>query len=108
MSRRYYNPLPDWNIPSFLKKRFLGQYIKKMIEWSTKEYNDAVRIAAEHGAFRFVKFLTDEYSPMKILAECDEFKEIISILSGMTSIQISARERSFIRKSYQLSLALGK
>ena len=52
MSRRYYNPLPDWNIPSFLKKRFLGQYIKKMIEWSTKEYNDAVRIAAEHGAFR--------------------------------------------------------
>lgn len=109
MSRKYYNP-PPWvslnNVPQFIINRYIASYVQRMVQWSIKEYDDAIRNASERGEYQFVKYLTTEYSPMKILATWDAFSEMITVLSNTGPIRMSAKDRSFIRKSYQLFQAM--
>lgn len=115
MSRRYYTEPPKngLDVPYFVKNHYnydeptaFANYIKELIVWATKEYRSALRSAAERGAFRFVKFLNEEYSPMRILAESDGFKELLGLVDAENYNKLSIRERVFVRRAYELFRAL--
>jgi hypothetical protein len=109
--RRYYvtPPTNKRDVPFFIRKHYnydepavFAGYVKELIVWATQEYRAALRSAAERGAFRFVKFLNEEYSPMRILAESEGFKEILKMMDERNYNILSGRDRIFVRRSYEL------
>ena len=99
-SARYYTNPPD--IPMFLYKHRAKKNFGDLIAWSIKEYDDALRLMAKRGAMRTVKYLTEEYSPMRILAEMPNFRAVVAKLDMDTYNELSARERQFIRRAYEI------
>jgi len=90
------------DLPAFLMKRFVVSHISEMIQWSIKEYNQAVRDLSRRGSYKAVKFLNEEYSPMRVLAETSEFKTILKLLDDVNYNKLGYRERVFVRRAYEL------
>lgn len=113
MKRRYYNdpPIRSYDVPAFIKKHYdmdeyIAQQIQKMIQWSTREYNQALRTAYRQKAIRFADFLAKEYSAMRVLAESEGFAELLAMLNDRNYNKLSGRERVFVRRAYQFYKAL--
>lgn len=112
--RRYYitPPKVTKDIPEFLRKRGYDSVnipfkVQELIRWAKLEYNQAMRQANLQGAMRFVLYLQREYSAYRILAESEGFKKILRLLDNETYNQLNSRERQFIRRTYELYMALG-
>lgn len=83
------------------------QKIRELIAWSKLEYNKSVRQANLRGAMKFVMFLQKEYSAIRILAESEEFRDILKLLNEENYNQLTGRERVFVRRAYEMYKALG-
>lgn len=107
MSRRYYTQPPtQGNIPAFLKKAFLTDYIRNLIEWSNREYTLGMNYLNKHASMKTILFFQREVSAMRVLAESDAFKEVLEYMNEQNYNKLSARERRFIRRTYELFRAL--
>lgn len=111
-SARYYNPIPIGN-PDFIYRRYSQAIVddtKRMIEWSKKEYNDALRMFAKRGQFDTVRSLSQNYSPMRLLAEAHGFKKMIAFLVQDTEAfnRLSWRDRIFVRRAWEIHEMLRK
>jgi hypothetical protein len=95
----YLTPPP--NIPYFMFKRYSNAY-EKMIAWAEKEFQDRLIYCADHGYWKTLKYLNEEYSPLRILAEVHGFRHMCSMLNQAVWNKLSGRHRVFIRKSYEL------
>jgi len=106
-SARYYTAPPD--LPAYMYKDYTVSSVSQLIAWSKKEYNDALRKYASRGEFATVKMLSDNYSPMRLLAEMNGFRKIVSILVRDSRIfnRLSWRDRIFIRRAYEIYEKLG-
>lgn len=113
MKRRYYTdpPVRSYDVPPFIYKHydvdeFIAHQIQKMIVWSNHEYNKALQTAYRQKAIRFADFLAKEYSAMRVLAESEGFKELLSVLNEKNYNKLSGRERVFLRRAYEFYKAL--
>lgn len=95
----YITPPP--NIPYFLFKRYSSS-LEQMIKWAEKEFQDRLRYCAEHGYWRSLKYLNEEYSPIRILAEAHGFRKMCSMITPTSWNKLSGRHRVFIRKAFEL------
>jgi hypothetical protein len=108
--RRYYtNPPPMPNqLPAFMVKRYydVPSKVRELIRWSKKEYTRAVLEATRHNAIKFVRFLHEEYSAMRVLAEAEGFADLLNLLNDENYNKLTLRERVFIRRAYELYQSL--
>lgn len=88
--------------PEFLFKSHI-QPFEELIEWAKKEYQARLIYCAERGYWRSLKYLNEEYSPYRILAELHGFRKYCSYLN-YNPRWASARKytQRFIGKAYQL------
>lgn len=107
MSRRYYvEPPTQGNIPAFLKKHFLARHIRNLIRWAEREYNTGMNYLNKHASMKTIMYFQQEVSAMRVLAESGLFQDVLESLNETNFNQLSARERRFVRRSYELFKAL--
>ena len=107
MSRRYYvAPPTQGDIPLFLKKAYLVTHLRKLIEWSKQEYTMGMNYLNKHASMKTILFFQREVSAMRVLAESEEFREVLDLINETNYNQLSSRERVFIRRAYELFRAL--
>lgn len=107
MSRKSYTPIPtQGDIPDFIKKAYLADHIRNLIAWSINEYEAGMNYLSKHASPRTILFFQREVSPMRVLAECDEFWEVLKYINETNFNALTARERSFVRKAHELFRAL--
>ena len=108
MSRRYYTPPPtQGNIPPFLKKAYMDQHMKDLIQWSINEYEKALQHLSRHATAKTIQFFLNEYSAMRVLAESEAFQDAIGFIDSQNYNRLSGRHKVFVRRSYELFLSLG-
>lgn len=100
-SQQYVIPPPD--VPLFLYKTST-QALRELIYWAKMEHTRELRISAQRGYMKTVKYLTEEYSPIRILAEVSGFRKICaSIIADSRAWNgLTARERRFFRDAYSM------
>ena len=106
MNAQYYTPPPTSN-PDFIYRIYpnsIVRDVRKLIEWSQKEYNDALRCFARRGEFNTVRSLTQNYSPMRLLAEMRGFRKMVAFLVADPRLynSLTGRERVFVRRAYEI------
>jgi c-di-AMP phosphodiesterase-like protein len=107
MSRRYYTPPPtQGDIPAFLKRAYLANHMQNLIEWAKHEYNVGMNYLNKHASMRTILYFQQEVSAMRVLAESEEFREVLEYLNEDNYNKLSHRERAFIRRSFELFKAL--
>ena len=107
MSRRYYNPPPtQGNIPAFLKKAYMAQHVRDLIRWAVGEYERGLQHLSRHASPKTIQFFINEYSAMRVLAECESFQEAIEHINEKNYNSLTGRERVFVRRSYELLKSL--
>jgi hypothetical protein len=105
MSRNYYTtpPTAPQDIPTFVHYRYnTAQHLRDLIQWSIKEYDKALRTLHQRASGRTINFFQREYSPMRVLAECEEFQKMLPYIDKDNYNQLTARERIFVRRSYEV------
>lgn len=108
MSRRYYTPPPSQgDIPDFIKKAYLVDHMRNLIQWANLEYTAGMNYLNRHASMRTIMYFQHEVSAMRVLAESEEFVEALKYLNEQNYNQLSAREKVFIRRAYELFRALG-
>lgn len=106
MNARYFNEPPS--LPDYFYRHYTVRAFRALISWSKKEYDDAVRLFSKRGAMKTVKYLNEEYSAMRVLAEMPGFRRIVSLLNENNYNLLDARERQFIRRAYEINEHLRK
>lgn len=89
------------SLPLFLYKT-KTQALRDLIAWAKKEWIDRVNYCAEHGYMLQHRRLTNDYTPMRILAEMTEYRRICSLITQECWDGLTGRERVFIRHAYEL------
>ncbi len=103
MRRQYINKPPDF--PMFMYKNRPEYVLPALIEWANKEYSDGLDFCAKRGYYREYKYINEEYSPLRILAEMSGFRKICAYAEqgSMEGWNRMPREhREFIMRSYEL------
>lgn len=102
MTQQYITPPPD--LPMFVHKHYPEKTLPQLIVWAQREFQDRLIHCAERGYFRTLKYLNEEYSPIRILAEMSGFRKICSYLINNEKgwNKMTVRERRFIRSAYEL------
>lgn len=108
MSRRYYTEPPVYpDLPPFLAKRFAVTHVKKLIQWSIREYDKGLQHLTRHASPRTIRYFLDNYSSMRVLAESVGFSELLEILKDEKVYnELNFRERVFVRRAYHLFQSL--
>jgi hypothetical protein len=106
MSRTYLPVPTQGNIPAFLKKAYLADYMRDLIQWAKQEYTVGMNYLNKHASPRTIMYFQHNVSAMRVLAENEAFREVVELLNEQNYNQLSHRERVFIRRTYELFRAL--
>lgn len=99
MKRQYVIDPPS--IPMFLYKRNVWAW-KKLIEWAKQEFQARLVHCAEHGYWKELRWLNENSSAISILAELSGFRRMCAVMNDGVWGSFTARERAFIRRSFEL------
>ena len=105
MSRTYYHtpPTVPQDVPVFIFRNYsVSNHVKEMIQWAAKEYRLAYQHLSRHARPSTLQFFLEEYSPMRVLAESEGFRDLLKMLDERNYNQLSLRERVFLRRAYEL------
>lgn len=105
-SARYFT-LPPTNVPEFFFRHYVWTW-RNLIAWSVKEYDDALILFSKRGAMKTVKYLSKEYSAMRVLAEMPGFRRMIANITQDVWDKFDMRERVFIRRAWEIYELLRK
>jgi hypothetical protein len=94
------------SLPNFIFKHFADRVAILLIEWANKEFYARLKYCAEREYYKELKWLNDNSSPIKILAEMREYRKICSYFNMENWNRMSAKDRRFIRKAFELREAL--
>ena len=88
--------------PEYLFKCYV-QPMEELIEWSKKEYQARLIYCAENGYWRELKYINEEYSPYRILAELHGFRKYVSYLSKNAQWAVARKyTHRFVSKAFSL------
>lgn len=90
---------PD--IPEFIYKRNVQAW-RNLIDWSRKEFQARLIHLSEHGYWRELKRMNQNYSPYRILAEMSGYRKLCSLITQEMWEGLSGRERVHIRRAFEL------
>ena len=91
---------PDF--PDFLFKTHIYP-MEQLVEWSKKEYQARLIYCAENGYWRELKYINEEYSPYRILAELHGFRKYVSYLSQNAQWAVARKyTHRFVGKAFSL------
>lgn len=96
------------SVPEFLMKRYFKsiflKYVRNMIEWSIKEYFEAIGYYSDMGDWKTVRFLNTSIDEHYILSKHPNFKWICDVFMGDESLwrELSVYESRFISTAYKL------
>lgn len=90
--RQFINDPPKFSPPGvfhefrYLSKRYenktsVPEQIEQVIAWAEKEYHDALVWATEKGSMNHIRFLSDEFSPVRFLSVLTVFDVIINYMN---------------------------
>lgn len=99
MKRQYVIDPPA--LPLFLYKRNETAWIR-LIDWAKREFHARLVYCAENGYMREFKWLNENSSAMSILAELSGFRRMCAVMETCVWNEFTMRERSFIRRSFEL------
>lgn len=111
MKRRYYYQPPTTpdKLPPFMRSKYydVSSSIKRLIQWSKMEYNKMVVEATRHRlSIRAVRYLHEEYSAMRVLAEMEGFRDLLALVNEENYNQLDGRDRVFLRRAYEMYVSL--
>jgi hypothetical protein len=95
------------DIPPFLKKAYLAEYMRQLIRWAKLEYNSGMNYLNQHASMRTIMYFQQNVSAMRVLAESGLFREVVDYLNENNFNQLNMRERVFIKRTYELFRVLG-
>ena len=93
--------IPPPQIPMFMFKHY-GRAWRQLIQWSKDEFQARLVYLSEHGYWKELKKMNEEYSPIRILAELHGYRRMCANMTQKVYDDISGRERVFIRRAYEL------
>jgi len=74
----------------------------KLVQWSKDEFQARLVYLSEHGYWRELKKMNEEYSPIRILAELHGYRRMCANMTQELYDSFSGRERVFIRRAFEL------
>jgi hypothetical protein len=113
---QFTNPLPKFDPPmAFVKQRFLfTRYsvnkINRIIEWCSKEYWDSLAYWSNRGNYRNVRFETEEFSTVRLMATLSVFDELILFFKYFPFVwdALSKKSRVFLANAYEFRTLLNQ
>lgn len=93
---------PPTDIPFYLFKHRVGTW-RKVIQWANEEFQLELRYCAERGYWRSLKWLNENSSAYRMLAELDVFRKMCANITQEVWDQFTPRERRFIRRAFELN-----
>jgi hypothetical protein len=106
MSRTYLPVPTQGNIPAFLKKAYLANHVRDLIQWAKQEYTVGMNYLNKHASAKTILYFQHNVSAMRVLAENEAFREVLDLMNEQNWNQLSRRDRLFIRRAYELFRAL--
>lgn len=91
------------NVPRFLFERTMTSFIKKFIQWSVAEYLSAIDYYRSNGNERGAKAIERRYKASDVVANREEFKKIIGLMTANIWNSLSRREREILYEAYQIT-----
>jgi hypothetical protein len=61
-----------------------------------------LKYCATHGYWKTLKYLNEEYSPVRLLAEIHGFRRMCANIDQNTWNKLTGRQRVFIRRAFEL------
>ena len=98
MNVQYIEQPPD--VPIFLASRATN--LQGLIQWAKSEHQRWIMRCTEHGYYRYLKVLNEEYSPIRFLAEMPGFRRICANITEYEWNKLSRSERRFVTNAFQL------
>lgn len=98
-NRQYVIPPPT--MPMFLFHHY-GYAWVKIVQWSKDEFQARLRYLAEHGYWRELKSMNENYSPARILAELHGYRGLCAKMTDKVWNQLNVRDRRDIRRAFEL------
>ena len=99
-NRQYINPPPIF--PDYIIKHYPHRVMRELMEWSKKEFHDRLIYLSEHGYWKELRRMNENWSPIRILAEMKGFRKMCAYINNEKYNQFTGRERVFIRRAYEL------
>lgn len=106
MSRTYLPVPTQGDIPAFLKKAYLADHVRNLIQWAKQEYTVGMNYLNKHASAKTILYFQHNVSAMRVLAENEAFREVLDLMNEQNWNQLSRRDRLFIRRTYELFRAL--
>lgn len=88
------------SVPIFLSGRVT--YLRRLMQWAKEEHSRWLQMSIRRGYFETVKYLNEEYSPVRLLAEIQGFRRICARITQRDWDNLTGRERVFIRRAFEL------
>lgn len=92
---------PPTNLPFFLFKR-RGSNLHNLIEWAKQEHYARLRFCAEHGYWKELKRLNEDYSPIRVLSEVRTLRKICANITVEAWNELTRKEREFVTSAYEM------
>lgn len=96
---QYVTPPPD--IPEFYFKHYKTSW-EQIIKWAKSEFRSRLQYCAKNGYMKEFKWIAENSSPIKILAELRGFRKLCALVTSETWGKIDKKDRDFIIRSYEL------
>lgn len=93
------------SVPMFLYKSHAGTW-REHIKWARKEFQARIRYLAEHGEWKLLKWMNENSSPIRVLAELPDYPKMCAKLDDGAWNRLSREEREFITGAYELRAML--
>lgn len=94
--------------------RYSIPYSKRMVEsfveWAKREHWAAIQYFSSKGKFKTVKYLTEEFSPIRLLSMLDSFSNLCDFLRTNEDVwnSIGRQDRKFISAAYDFSSTMNR
>ena len=100
--QQYVIPPPD--VPLYLYKNRPEMTLPQLIRWAEAEFQSRLVYLAEHGYWRELKVMNEQWSPIRILAEMRGFRRICAFLVNNADgwNRMSTVDRRFITRAFEL------
>ena len=102
MAKNYINQPPQ--LDSVFIKSFPSVSVRALTAWAEREHYAMIQYFSSRGKYAVVKFLSDEYSYLRFIAELPDFKELIwEFGKDECWKKLDRRGRQVISRAYELS-----
>ena len=114
--KQFVNPPPIFKPPTvfsnynYLHCRFSVKEIKRVVAWCHKEYWDSLNYWSSVGNFKNVKFETEEFSTIRLMAILTAFDDICRLVKTFPDVwnALDNTTRKFLSSAYEFKSLMSR